>query len=78
MQDTEKKVTVRLPQSHYEMMELLIALDDSNSVSEIIRTAVREYVYDRVVKVQNAREEAVKALGSLERLRDLKEKYLKT
>ena len=61
-----ERLTVRLPEQHLEMMDLLIRLGEFSSRSEIIRLAVRDFILDRSEKV-------AEYIKKMERLRDMQD-----
>ncbi len=76
MTDDTEKITVRLPKKFIRALDFLVEIDDMANRSQAIRTAIRDFVYDRVElagdKLRRL-QEAEKAIANLE---DLKKDYL--
>ena len=47
MSDHEK-VTLRIPKEDLDKLRYLVGIDDFSSVSEAVRTAVRDMIYDGI------------------------------
>jgi Arc/MetJ-type ribon-helix-helix transcriptional regulator len=67
---SNERLTVRLPEQHLEMMDLLIRLGEFSSRSEIIRLAVRDFILERSEKV-------TEYIKKMERMRDIQDSLQK-
>ncbi len=64
-----EKVTIRLPVRYIRALDFLVKVDDFPSRSEAIRSAIRDFIYDRVDVVMDKvkrMEEAEKTLAAME------------
>ncbi len=76
MVDDLEKVTIRLPARHIQALDFLVKMDDFPSRSEAIRSAIRDFVYDRVDLVMDKVDKMEEADRTLSRMQVFEEKYL--
>ncbi|MCK5559380.1 MAG: ribbon-helix-helix protein, CopG family [Thermoplasmata archaeon] len=73
----DEKITLRLPKSFIRQLDFLVKVEDFNSRSEAIRTAVRDMLYHRIDLVMKKIEKKVEANQKMMELEAVEERYLK-
>ena len=71
-----EKITIRLPKSHVDGLDALVAVDDFPSRSEAIREAVRDLVYKRAGFVAKKVTKMGELNRNVARLRTVQSEYL--
>jgi len=77
MEDDTEKITIRLPKKYLRRIDFLVALDDFPSRSEVIRTAVRDFIYERIKIVVERAKEMQQADVTLEEMERIQREYMK-
>jgi len=70
------KLTVRIPERFVKAMEYLIEIQDMPSRSEIVRAAIRDFVYERVEIAAGKMKKILEAEESIEQYEEIKKRYL--
>jgi len=71
------KLTVRIPERFVKAMDYLIEIQDMPSRSEVIRAAIRDFVYERVELAKEKMRKILEAEKSIMEYEDLKKEYLR-
>jgi len=71
----DDKITIRLPRSFIRQLDFLVKVEDFNSRSEAIRTAVRDMLYHRIDLVMKKIEKKVEANQKMMELEAIEEQY---
>ncbi len=77
MSSDTRKFTVRLPVDYIREIDFLVKVNDYPSRSEVVRTAVRDLLYDRIDMVMEKVEKKVKAKHRIAEMEALEEEYLR-
>jgi Arc/MetJ-type ribon-helix-helix transcriptional regulator len=77
MSSETRKFTVRLPVDFIREIDFLVKVNDYPSRSEVVRTAVRDLLYDRIDMVMEKVEKKVKAKHRIAEMEALEEEYLR-
>jgi len=48
-----RKVSIRITEKHYEMLELLVEMGEFTSISEAIRAAIKKFLDGYKVEIEN-------------------------
>ena len=73
----DEKITIRLPKSFIRQLDFLVKIEDFNTRSEAIRTAVRDMLYHRIDLVMKKIEKKVEANQKMMELEAIEEQYEK-
>ncbi|MCK5548453.1 MAG: ribbon-helix-helix protein, CopG family [Thermoplasmata archaeon] len=77
MKSRQVKLTVRIPERFTKAMDFLIELQDMPSRSEIVRAAIRDFVYQRVELATKKMTKIQEAETSMAQFEDVKKQYLR-
>ncbi len=77
MEEDAEKITIRLPKKYLRRIDFLVAVDDFPSRSEVIRTAVRDFIYERIKVVVERTKEMQQADVTLDEMERIEKEYLK-
>jgi Arc/MetJ-type ribon-helix-helix transcriptional regulator len=77
MSSETRKFTVRLPVDYIREIDFLVKVNDYPTRSEVVRTAVRDLLYDRIDMVMEKVEKKVKAKHRIAEMEALEEEYLR-
>ena len=77
MKSRQVKLTVRIPERFTKAMDFLIELQDMPSRSEIVRAAIRDFVYQRVELATEKMTKIQEAETSMAQFEDVKKQYLR-
>ena len=70
------KLTIRIPQSYLRDIDFLVEAEDFPSRSEVIRTAVRDLVNNRLELVMSNLERKMLVMERMAQVEELERKYL--
>ena len=70
------KLTIRIPERFIKSMDYLIEIQDMPSRSEVVRAAIRDFVYQRVEIAAEKMKKILEAEKSIEQFEDIKKQYL--
>ncbi len=70
------KLTVRIPESYLRDIDFLVEAEDFPSRSEVIRTAVRDLVNNRLELVMGNLERKMVVMDRMAQLEEIQKKYL--
>ena len=70
------KLTVRIPESYLRDIDFLVEAEDFPSRSEVIRTAVRDLVNDRLELVMGNLERKMVVMDRMAQLEEIQKKFL--
>jgi Arc/MetJ-type ribon-helix-helix transcriptional regulator len=71
------KLTVRIPERFVRAMDYLIEIQDMPSRSEVIRAAIRDFVYERVEIAKEKMKKIQEAEMSITEYEEFKKEYMK-
>ncbi len=77
MKSRQIKLTVRIPERFVKAMDFLTEIQDMPSRSEIIRAAIRDFVYQRVEIATEKMKRIQDAERSMTEYEEIKKEYLK-
>jgi Arc/MetJ-type ribon-helix-helix transcriptional regulator len=70
------KLTVRIPERFVKAMDYLIEIQDMPSRSEVIRAAIRDFVYERVEIAKEKMKKIQEAERSIVEYEEFKKEYM--
>ena len=76
MEKETVKLTIRIPASYLRDIDFLVEAEDFPSRSEVIRTAVRDLVNDRLELVTGNLERKMVVMERMSQLEEMKRRYL--
>jgi Arc/MetJ-type ribon-helix-helix transcriptional regulator len=77
LKSDNQKLTVRIPERFVKAMDFLIEIQDMPSRSEIVRAAIRDFVYQRVEIATEKLKKIQDAETAMAQFEDIKKEYLR-